>query len=244
MPEVAQFLPAHQIQKIYAVSTQSLRRWDKAEKIRTIRTPGNFRLYHVGDIQKLFTGEQEISLRVSQKKSIIYTRVSSNYQKEDLQRQIQDLQEAYPDHELIQDIGSGLNYKRKGFQRLLELVHQGDVEEIVVTHKDRLCRYGVELLEWLFDKHDVRLLVHCKDYQGEADPSRELADDLLAVCNFFVARNNGRRAADNKKRRRDGRGWEGREQTTGRQSEEDQVIPFKTTKTNPQPVARDSQVDL
>ena len=73
-----------------------------------------------------------------EKTKIIYARVSSNHQKEDLQRQIQDLQTAYPTHKLIRDIGSGLNYKRKGFQRLLEFVHQGTVEEIVVTHKDRL----------------------------------------------------------------------------------------------------------
>jgi len=211
--------------------------------VRTIRTPGNFRLYHTGDVQRLFTnkeGETLAEQTQQQKKSYIYARVSSAHQKEDLERQIQDLQTAYPRHELIHDIGSGLNYKRKGFQRLLELVHQGSVREIVVAHKDRLCRYGVELLEWLFDKSGTKLVVHNQNYP-EADnenTTRELADDLLAVCNFFVARNNGRRAADNKKRRRQ------QTEASSGQGQEDPSLPDKRAKADSQQLARDGQVDL
>ena len=150
---VADFISAAQIQKQYAVSSSTLRRWDAEGIIRTVRTPGNFRLYSSVDVNRMFgrqeQGEDEAKQQQQQEKTkIIYARVSSNHQKEDLQRQIQDLQTAYPDHELISDIGSGLNYRRKGFQRLLEQVHEGTVGEIVVIHNDRLCRYGVELLEW------------------------------------------------------------------------------------------------
>ena len=144
------------------------------------------------------------------------------------------------DHELISDIGSGLNYRRKGFQRLLERVHAGTIEEIVVTHKDRLCRYGVELLEWFFTKTGTKLMVHCRDYQ-EVDPSRELADDLLAVCNFFVARNNGRRASDNRKRRRR---IEEEEQATRGQGQEDQVVSNEEAAGDPRHVVQDGQVDI
>ena len=79
------------------------------------------------------------------KKGIIYARVSSSHQKAagDLQRQIDDLKAVYPEHEIISDVGSGLNFKRIGFKTLLERVHKGTVSEVVVRHKDRLCRYGL-----------------------------------------------------------------------------------------------------
>jgi predicted site-specific integrase-resolvase len=185
--------------------------------------------------------EQGEAKQQQEKTKIIYARVSSNHQKEDLQRQIHDLQAAYPDHELISDIGSGLNYHRKGFQRLLERVHEGAVDEVVVTHKDRLCRYGIELLEWLFTKTGTKLVVHCQDYQ-ESDPSRELADDLLSVCNFFVARNNGRRASDNRKRRRRQQEEEG--QAASRQGQEDQIVSNEGAEAGSEQLVRDGEVDL
>src|SRR6185312_2996935 len=64
-----------------------------------------------------------------------------------------------PDHELIKDIGSGLNWKRKGFTSILERSYQRDIEEVVVTHKDRLCRFAFELVEWIFSKHDTKIVV-------------------------------------------------------------------------------------
>ena len=145
----AEFISAAQIQQQYAVSSSTLRRWDSEGIVRTVRTPGNFRFYSSADVHRMFGRQEEQgeAKQQQEKTKIIYARVSSNHQKEDLQRQIHDLQAAYPDHELISDIGSGLNYHRKGFQRLLERVHEGAVDEVVVAHKDRLCRYGIELLE-------------------------------------------------------------------------------------------------
>jgi predicted site-specific integrase-resolvase len=185
--------------------------------------------------------EQGEAKQQQEKTKIIYARVSPNHQKEDLQRQIHDLQAAYPDHELISDIGSGLNYHRKGFQRLLERVYEGAIDEVVVTHKDRLCRYGIELLEWLFTKTGTKLVVRCQDYE-ESDPSRELADDLLSVCNFFVARNNGRRASDNRKRRRRQQEEEG--QAASRQGQEDQIVSNEGAEAGSEQLVRDGEVDL
>ena len=133
------------------------------------------------------------------KTKVCYARVSSHHQAEDLQRQISDLQQAYPHHEVISDIGSGLNFKRKGFTTLLERVYSSEICEVVVMHRDRLCRYGIEFVQWLFDKKQVRLLVHG---QAETSETRELADDLLAITNVFVARHNGRRAPANKRARK------------------------------------------
>jgi putative resolvase len=220
------------------VSNSAIRSWTKPAEnpiIRSIQMPGGKRLYHQGDFLRRVNGLPEASnidpstipsSPVDASRSrCIYARVSSQQQKEagDLQRQIQTLQEAHPDHEVIQDVGSGLNFKRKGLLSLLERCLQGSVAEVVVADRDRLCRFGLELLEWFFRKCQVRLVV-----QNQAIPSsesgcpeaktQELAEDLLAVCNFFVARNNGRRAGRNKRRREETK----RDQSS---SDESQRIP-------------------
>ena len=133
--------------------------------------------------------------------TILYCRVSSVAQKEDLQKQIQELKDAYPHHtSVISDVASGLNFKRKGLQRLLDATLRGMVQEVVVLHKDRLCRYGIELMESLFDKTGTRFVVHSQSSNGE-NSTQELAEDLLAITNVFVARNNGRRSAENRRQR-------------------------------------------
>lgn len=133
------------------------------------------------------------------KRAYIYARVSSAKQFEDLDRQVQDLQKACPGHIVIKDVGSGVNFHRKGLQTLLELVLSGMVSEVTVMHRDRLARIGYELLEFFFNKTGVKLVVLGGDAK---DAESELADDLLAVTTLFVASHNGRRSAENKKRRR------------------------------------------
>jgi len=135
------------------------------------------------------------------KKGVIYARVSSSHQKEagDLQRQVEDLQESYPEHNVIKDIGSGLNFKRPGLQALLEQVYSGTVSEVVVRHKDRLCQYGLEILEFIFKKAGTKLVVLSNEQETS---TKELADDLLAITTVFVARHNGQRSAENRRRRK------------------------------------------
>jgi len=128
-------------------------------------------------------------------------RVSSEHQRPDLIRQIADLEASHPDHnETISDVCSGLNWKRRGFVALLDAVHAGSVEEVVVMHKDRLCRFGIEFVEWILSKAGCRLVVHCDD--DAKNDTTELADDLLAVVTVFVARHNGNRSAENRRRRK------------------------------------------
>ena len=119
------------IRKIYGISIQTLHRWEEKGCLKTLRPDGSNRLYLASDVDKLFqanNGEHTIRER----RKIIYARVSSSKQKTDLDRQCQTLQELYPEHELIKDIGSGVNYKRKGFISILEAVHNRNVEEVVV----------------------------------------------------------------------------------------------------------------
>lgn len=155
--------------------------------------------------------------QVTGKRSYIYARVSSAKQKGDLDRQIQDLQEAYPGHVVIRDIASGVNFKRKGLQTILEHVLSGLVNEVVVMHRDRLARIGADLLEFIFSKVGTKLVVHGTN--ADAEDKHDLADDLLAVTTLFVASYNGRRAAENRKRRKEEGKTNKRKRTTNEASE-------------------------
>ena len=98
--------------------------------ISSIRTPGNHRLYNLNGIESLFQDKEN-----GGKRKICYARVSSDHQKEDLERQVEDLRRKYPNHEIVRDIGSGLNWHRKGFEKMMKDVMNEKVEEIVCTHK-------------------------------------------------------------------------------------------------------------
>ena len=113
------------------VSKETLRLWAENGKIKTIKTDGGHRRY----IYNEETNNKETKLK------FIYTRVSSKKQQSDLERQIKYLQKLYPEYRIISDIGSGLNFNRKGLNKLLEAIITGTVAEVVVAHKDRLCRF-------------------------------------------------------------------------------------------------------
>lgn len=182
----------------YGISSATLRNWANNEDVKCIRSSEQGkRFYSVDDISRKL-GLQKAT---QERKKYIYVRVSSDKQKEDLQRQREELQQVYPDHLVLQDIASGINFKRKGLCTLLELVLRGMVSEVVVAYKDRLCRFGYELFERIFEHTHTKLVVH----SGGAMPknaTQELAEDLLAITTVFVAKNNGQRAQRNRKRRK------------------------------------------
>lgn len=134
------------------------------------------------------SAEDDSGTATAEKESIVYARVSSAHQKADLARQIADLRREHPSHRLVSDVGSGLNFKRRGLLAVLERVLAGVVDEVVVMHRDRLARYGVELLEFVFKEAGTRLVVLGLDGTDESSETRELADDLLAITTVFVAR--------------------------------------------------------
>ena len=195
-----QYVPAAKLTKMAQVHSSTLRGWAERGIIECKRMPGGKRLYNKLQFEQLVSDSHGPG-QPGARASVIYTRVSSQHQKADLERQVQDLKQAYPNHQVVQDVGSGLNWKRRGLLSLLEQCHQGNVQEVVVAYRDRLCRFGLELLEWIFHKYDVRLVVHSKD-ESTSSPSQELAEDLLAVSNFFVARNNGQRAGQKRRERK------------------------------------------
>ena len=192
------YIPPLMLTKQFNVTSGTLRKWAEDGKIRYLRPNGNGRrLYHSEDVKKVFGFAEDTCI----KQTICYARVSSNHQKEDLERQVKLLSTEYPGAKIIKDIGSGLNWKRPGLNALLEHIYKGDVKEVVVTYKDRLCRFGSEILEWIFKKSDVKLLVLSTSCD-QKDISRELSDDLLAITTVFVARNNGLRAGHFRRERK------------------------------------------
>ena len=183
------FVTGAHIRRHFDVSSSTLRNWATGRHVRCIVAEGTgARRYAFEDVAAR-CGHTEEEKAPTERRRLIYARVSSSHQRRDLERQVDDLRRRFPTHEVIQDIGSGLNFKRRGFQALLERVHAGDVEEVVVAHADRLCRFGRELVEFVFDKASTRLVV-C-DVGRRSNSTAELADDLLSVATVFVARENG-----------------------------------------------------
>lgn len=147
--------------KKYGVSKTTLAQWAEKGKIRAIRCgtgPTVAHRYLVSDIEAFFQQEtKNINNSSSERRIVIlYARVSSSKQKDagDLERQIQQLKDYCPTYDkIIQDVASGLNFKRKGLTSILDLVEEGGVEKIVVSYRDRLARFGIDLLERTFKKH-------------------------------------------------------------------------------------------
>ena len=97
----------------------------------------------------------------------------------------------YPDHELITDIGSGINWKRKGLKKILEQTMLGNVEQVVVAHRDRLCRFAFELIEFIFESNNVKLLII--DTKVGESVNNELVDDILSIIHVYSCRAMGKR---------------------------------------------------
>ena len=238
------YLNGKNVRKKYNVAPSTLRRWASLGKIEYKKSPLGRRYYNMHDVDRAFGHE------LPKRRKIRYARVSSSHQVGDLKRQVADIEEAYPDYdETITDVGSGLNWKRKGFTRILEQVHGGLVSHVVVLHKDRLCRFGFELVEWILEKASCELVVHGK----EDDPhsATELADDLLAVVTVFVARHHGNRAAENRKRRREAKEKAHKDKEEERrrkrvrcEGDEDKVISNQEPEKAPEEMVRDGEVDI
>jgi predicted site-specific integrase-resolvase len=136
---------------------------------------------------------------------VCYARVSSKHQRDDLEKQIEELRKACPGRGTLSDIGSGINFNCRNFQRFLERAFEGDIEDIAITYKDRLCRIGYDLVEFMLSKLGVKIkvMVPSESPETEGDSNKELADDLLSIVTVFVARYHGQRAAENKRRKRE-----------------------------------------
>jgi predicted site-specific integrase-resolvase len=199
------YVSGKKVQEVLGVHQQTLYKWDAKGKIETIRTPGGKRLYNLNKYlndykaesnKKKDTVKNEIIVENVQehntdKLNICYCRVSSVGQKDDLKRQIDYMKEKYPNHEIIQDIGSGLNFKRKGLYKIIKLSIAGQINEVVVAYKDRLARFGYDLIESLIQDYSNGSVIVLN--KQKLEPQEELMQDMLQIMNVFVAKMNGMR---------------------------------------------------
>ena len=171
-------------------TTNTLQRWDREGRLKTHRIPTN-RRYYTHDQYLEYIGQKadENKLRV------VYYRVSSSEQKNDLESQREALEQfciaaGKPVDQWLKDIGSGLNYQRKNFTALLDMVERGEVSEIVIAHKDRLVRFGYEWFERFCDNHGTQITVMNIE---SLSPEEEVTKDLLSIIHGFSSRLDGLR---------------------------------------------------
>jgi len=118
--------------------------------------------------------------------------VSSASQKDDLERQVAFMKNKYPNHEIMTDIGSGINFKRKNLIKIINLAINNHIEEIVIAYKDRLCRFGYELIEMIINEHSKGRITVLNNQDDS--PQEELTKDLVSIINIFSAKLNGMRS--------------------------------------------------
>ena len=181
------FITPKEAKELLHITDKTLRIWAEEGKIGCIRTPSNVRRYNSKDIKRILNG----GITPPEKQKICYCRVSSPKQMDDLKRQEDFFRHKYPSHVLVTDIGSGINWKRKGLKTILEQAMQGNISEIVVAHRDRLCRFAFDLLEHIFSINGVKLMV-LNEKNGEST-SKDLADDIMSIVHIYSCREMGRR---------------------------------------------------
>jgi len=173
--------------KLLGVTTRTIQRWDKQGKIKVVRTIGRRRIPE-SEIKRILGLKEE---RVV----VGYARVSSTTKKDDLERQKQLLHsyakgKGYGEIQILSDVGSGLNEKRKGFLRLLEMVTERKVSRVIIVYKDRLTKFGFEILRMMFQAFGTEIEV----INSEEKNQEELVEDLITIVSHFAGKLYGIRS--------------------------------------------------
>lgn len=178
------------------ISVKTLQRWDRENILKAFRTPTNRRYYTYNQYLE-YNG---ITKENIERKIIIYTRVSSANQKDDLKNQVEFLinfanAKGIIIDEVIQDIGSGLNYNRKKWNILIEQCMLNAIDSIIISHKDRFIRFGYDWFEKFLSKFNVKLIVVNNELLS---PQEELVQDIISILHVFSCRIYGLRKYKNK----------------------------------------------
>jgi predicted site-specific integrase-resolvase len=187
----------HEFAERLGVSVKTLHRWDESGKLKAKRTPSNHRYYTEDDLAVA----KGLQASPSKRQVIVYCRVSSSKQKNELLNQKQAMERfclarGLAVDEYICEIGGGMNFKRREFIRIVTLAIEGKIETLVVAHKDRLCRFAFELIEALVEKSGCQIIVA---NQESLSPQQELVEDMLAIVHSFSCRIYGSRSYANQK---------------------------------------------
>ena len=181
--------------KIIGVTPQTLINWDRSGKLHPHHTSSNGYRYYSEDQLNAVTG-----IQAAPKKVIGYCRVSSLKQKDDLERQVDNLRtylyaQGQP-FEIITDVGPGINYKKKGLQDLIRRIESNQAEKVVILYKDRLLRFGFELIETIAAIHGCKIEIVDTTQKSE---QQELVEDLVQIITVFSCKLQGKWAHKAKK---------------------------------------------
>lgn len=177
--------------ELLGVSVKTLQRWDREKKLCAFRTPTNRRYY----TYKQYTDYVGITNNNDAKKIVIYTRVSTSNQKDDLKNQTEFLRK-YANakgiiiDEVIEDLGSGLNYNRKKWNELLDRCMNNEIDTILITHKDRFIRFGYDWFERFLTKFGVKIIVVNNE---SLSPQEEVVQDIISILHVFSCKIYGLR---------------------------------------------------
>lgn len=179
--------------KSLGVSIQTLRNWDKEGKLKPTYVTENGYRYYSEDLLNKFRNIKNVNK--IKKKNILYARVSTKSQKDDLDWQVDNLKQyAYSkgySFEIITDIGSGINYKKEGLLKMINLVECGEVDRIIVLYKDRLIRFGYDLIEYICKLNDTKIEIVDN---STISKEQELTEDLIQIITVFANRLYGARS--------------------------------------------------
>lgn len=187
---MSKYYSINEFSKILGVSAQTLRNWDANGKLHPHHTSTNgYRYYSHEQLNQVMNVKPN-----PDRVSIGYCRVSSNKQKDDLERQIENVRtyliaKGHP-FEIISDIGSGINYNKKGLKELIKLITQNKVEKVVVLYKDRLLRFGFELVEYIASLYNCEIEIMDNTEKSE---QQELVEDLVQIITVFSCKLQGKR---------------------------------------------------
>ncbi len=181
--------------EIIGVSVKTLQRWDRDGILKTYRTSKD-RRYYTDKQYAEYTGKKELNSG----KTVIYARVSGNNQKDDLNNQIEFLKQ-YANakgiivDEVLEDIGSGLNYNRKKWNQLIERCIKDEITSVIIAHKDRFIRFGYEWFERFLQSTGTEIIVVNNE---KMSPEEEIINDLISIIHLFSCRIYGLRKYKNK----------------------------------------------
>lgn len=188
-----EYIPIRELCKIIKFKYRSAKKFAKESNIKFITTPSGQTLYSKKSIHKYINDNVNIPIAPEkiQKYNIVYCRVSSTKQENDLQRQVELARQLYPNHTIISDVASGINWKRKGLKTILEYAMSGVLESVTIFHRDRLARFAYELIEFIIKSNGAKLYVINED--KEKSYESELTEDLLSIIHIYSCRQMGKR---------------------------------------------------
>jgi len=170
-------------------SVQTVRRWEKEGKLTAKRLPSGHRYFNESDVRAI------LGIAPEKKDIVVYCRVSSAGQKDDLASQVRAMEEycrgaGVPVDVWMQEVGGGMNFKRKHFLHLVDRIQRGEVQKLLIAHKDRLMRFGFDLFNHIATENGCEIVVM---NQESHSPQQEMVEDLMAIVHTFSCRLYGMR---------------------------------------------------